>query len=268
MSLKFEYLSPKIGTVIRGIDLSQPGAIEEYGPRISQLLLDRQVIFFRDQNIDVATQVRLAQVVGEVRPVASKFQRHPENSHVEILQSSGEPTGTDVWHTDLSFVANPPKATMLHAQTLPPTGGDTIWASMTAAYESLSPLLRAYLETLQAIHDWETPELLIRIVDQEAYHQRRRDNPPAEKPVISTHPETGKKVVNVNELYVSRIVGVSRSESRALVSFLTGLARVPEWQVRFRWEPRSLAVWDNRSAQHYAIRDYSAPRSMHRLTIY
>ncbi len=267
-SLQTQDLSPKIGTIIQGIDLAKAGALDEFGDALRRILLERQVIFLRDQHLTVDVQLALAKLFGDVRPVASKFPHHPGSDCVEILQSSGEPTGTDVWHTDLSFLETPPKCTMLHAQSLPPAGGDTIWASMNAAYESLNPLLRSYLETLKAIHDWEAPELLIRIKDEEAYHQRRRKDPPTEKPVITTHPETGKKVVNVNELYTTRIVGVSRAESRALVSLLSGLAHIPEWQARFRWEPLSLAIWDNRSAQHYAIRDYASRRVMNRITIY
>jgi taurine dioxygenase len=143
---------------------------------------------------------------------------------------------------------------------------------MTAAYESIDPRLRAYLDELKAVHNWETPELLDSLKAKPAaaqeYARMRQTYPPLEHPVVVTHPETGKRILYVNEFYTKEIVGVTRSESDSLLRYLTGLARVPELQVRFRWEPGSVAIWDNRSVQHYAVNDYHpARRLMHRIAI-
>ena len=147
-----------------------------------------------------------------------------------------------------------------------------MWASMTAAYDALNDGMKAYIENLKAVHDWETPEVLAAIKssnDAEARYKRMRDKyPPFEQPIVRVHPGTGKKVLFVNQLYTTRIVGLGRQESHAMLSYLSSLATVPEWQVRFSWKPGSIAVWDNHAVQHYAINDYHPyPRLMHRGTV-
>ena len=271
--LHTEELTPGIGTLVHGIDLGDSVAVERHGLALRRLLLDRQVIFFRDQSLGPDAQVRLSRLFGEVRPVASTFPAHPESPFVEILKSAGRRTGTDVWHADLTWQKDPPLGAVLYARDVPSTGGDTIWASMTAAYDSLDEKLKTYLDGLTAVHDWEGPELLAGVRGkpdaEDRYHQMRRAFPPIEQPVVSTHPETGRKLLYVNALYTTRIVGISRSESTALLTFLNSLAQVPEWQVRFRWKPGSVAIWDNRAVQHYAVNDYHPfPRLMHRVAVF
>jgi taurine dioxygenase len=271
--MQLENLTPSIGSIVHGIDLSDQESVARVSQRIRQALLERQVIFFRDQQLDCNAQVSLARLFGEVRPVASTFPSHPSNPHVEILESQGKKTGTDVWHADLSWQKEAPIGACLHAVKVPQTGGDTMWVSMTAAYDSLDQKLRAYLDGLSAIHDWEGPEVLGNITSkpdaQKRYQDMRLRYPPIEQPVIKVHPETGRRLIFVNSLYTTRILGLSRAESASLLNFLSGLASVPEWQVRFKWAPGSMAIWDNRAVQHYAINDYHPfPRLMHRVTIY
>lgn len=267
-----EHLAPRVGSLVTDIDLAAPDLGARFGGFLRAALQDRQVLFFRDQHLDPGQLVALAGVFGSVPPVSSTFPSHPDNPDVEILKSAGRRTGTDVWHADLSWQAEPPKGACLLAVDVPPVGGDTMWSSMTAAWDSLDEELRAYLRPMRAIHDWETPELLASIrsrPDAEArYAEMRRAYPPIERPVVIVHPESGREVLNVNALYTTRLVGHGRVESTSLLSFLTGLAAVPEWQVRFRWRPGSIAIWDNLAVQHYAINDYHPyPRLMHRVTI-
>jgi taurine dioxygenase len=272
-NLQLEHLTPAIGTVIHDLALCDGDAVSHNRDQLRSLLVERQVIFFRDQKLTPGFQVQFAKIFGEVRPVASTFSPHPDNDHVEVLQSKGTKTGTDVWHADLTWLKQAPLGACLYAVDVPPTGGDTMWSSMTAAYASLDPELRAYIERMTAFHDWEGPEIIASIRSKpnadQRYAEMRRNFPPVEHPVVVVHPESGRKLIFVNTLYTTRIAKVTRAESSALLALLTGLSAVPEWQVRFKWQPGSVAVWDNRAVQHYAVNDYHPyPRLMHRVAIY
>jgi taurine dioxygenase len=265
-------LTPAIGGLIEGVDTADAAALERDGAELRQALLDRQVIFFRKQQLTPDAQVRLAAVFGTVNDVSSTFAHHPDNARVELLESKGRGPGTDVWHSDLSWQRTPPLGACLYAVDVPAPGGDTIWASMTAAYDSLAPKMQDYIRDLSALHSWENPEVIGNVrssADGEArYNKLRETYPPLEVPVVSVHPKTMRRVITVNALYTTSICGVTREESAALLGVLTGLARVPEWQVRFHWEPGSIAIWDNRAVQHYAVNDYyPSYRLMHRVTI-
>jgi len=272
--LKIEALTPAIGSMVHNIDISDPRIIEDHGAELKQLLLDRGVIFFRDQNLTPDAQVRFAKIFGDVVPEKdSTMPIHPDNGAVRILEAKADRYApTDRWHADLTFREKPPLFTCLYAIVSPPVGGDTMWASMTAAFDHLEPKMQEYVEGLRAIHNWEAQEVVATMVSgprgQEGYMERRGSMLPLIKPVIIRHPETGKKILYVNSLFTKEICGVNAQENSALISLLTGLAQVPEWQVRFRWQPGSLAIWDNWSTQHYAVNDYHpAHRLMHRVTV-
>ena len=272
--LRIENLTPRIGSLVHGIDLSRADHIEKYGSDLKQLLLDREVIFFRDQVLSPGEQARVARLFGSVPPAKlSTMAIHPEDDAVCILESRGKKTqATDTWHADLTYHELPPIATCLYAKQVPEVGGDTLFSSMTAAFDSLSPEMQRYVETLQVMHNWEAPEVVSTMRagpnGEEGYKKRREAFPPVAKPVVIEHPETGKKVLYVNSLYTKDILGLRIAESAALISYLSGLAQVPEWQVRFRWQPGSMAIWDNWATQHYAVNDYHpAHRVMHRVTI-
>jgi taurine dioxygenase len=273
MTLHIEYLTPAIGALISGIDLASEAELSEHGAALRQALLEREVIFFREQTLSATAQMRVAKLFGEVHPLTSTFPAHPDNPCIEVLEPKDGKNGTDVWHADLTWQKIAPIAACLYAVTVPASGGDTLWASMTAAHDAIDPKLRAYLVGLEAIHSWETPEILDSVASKpEAAHRytkMRQDFPPVRHPVIIRHPETGKSILFVNEFFTTELVGLTRSESDALLRHLTSLARVPEYQVRFRWQPGSVAIWDNRSVQHYAVNDYHpARRRMHRVAIH
>lgn len=269
--LRVEDLAPALGSIVHDVDLSADDLAERHGAALRGLLRKREVLFFRDQRLSPDQQVRFGEIFGAVQDVSAFFPHHESNAKVEILESSGRPIGTDVWHADLTWQAHPPLAGCLFAVTVPAVGGDTMFASMTTAYASLDAAMRARLEELSGVHNWEGPEVTqhIRSLADGArrYRESREAHPPLRQPVVAIHPQT-KNVLNVNALYTTHIVGIPRDESQHLLAYLTSLARVPEWQVRFRWQPGSVAIWDNRAVQHYAVNDYHPePRLMHRVTI-
>ncbi|MDP9912275.1 taurine dioxygenase [Variovorax boronicumulans] len=270
--MHIEHMTPYIGSEISGIDLADPAQVEAHADQLRATLAERQVIFFRDQSLSPSDQVRFARLFGKVDPVSSTFPAHPEEPFVELLISQGTRTGTDIWHADLTWQAVPPAGACLYAVDVPDAGGDTMWASMTQAYASLDGDMQNYLRKLKAVHNWEAPALSDNLARRDPsgalYRAAREKHVPIEQPVVLEHPVTGKPLVFVNALYTTHIRGVTNDESSALISLLSGLAKVPEWQVRFRWRKGSVAVWDNIATQHYAINDYHpSARRMHRVAI-
>ena len=166
-------------------------------------------------------------------------------------------------------MAHPPLGSILRAVQLPPVGGDTCFASMYAAYEALSPPVRALVDGLRAVHDVTKPmrKAIAAGHTKLGLAEMQARWPPVEHPVVVTHPETGRKALFVNRNSTTRLVGVSERENDALLPFLLDHVRSPEFQCRFHWEPDSIAFWDNRSVQHYAVADYDQRRVMHRVTI-
>lgn len=273
-TLEVEFPVPALGAVVRGIDLGNEVA-DDCRRELRHLLAHREVLFLPDQHIEPADQLRFASIFGKPRVVSSFFPTLDGNEFVQVLEGTGESIGTDVWHTDQSWQRQPPVATCLHAQVLPPVGGDTVWASMTAAYAGLSPKMKELVTELRGVHSWETTseksivDYVRRGEDGEArYHKQRAALPPVEHKVVQVHPVTGKPVLYVNDHFTSAIKGLPRAEGGALLEFLVGRARVPEYQVRLRWQPHMVTIWDNRSVQHYAVTDYAPDyRLLHRITI-
>jgi len=266
-----EPYTPTIGAVIHGLDLSKP--LDDIAQKeLKSALAKYQVIFFRDQTIAPEQQVAFTKIFGHVNEVKAFFPRLESHPEIEIVESTAErPNAANNWHADITWRENPPIGTSLYAQVLPATGGDTIWASLTQAYESLTPEFQAYLETLTAVHTWEisrwTEYLLGKDKSGAALEQARAKYPPVEHPVVRVHPVTGKKILYVNPTFTSHIKGLTRSQSDALLTQLFALVTVPEFQARWRWTEGSLAVWDNRSTQHYAVGDYFPQhRQLHRIT--
>lgn len=277
---------PLIGAVIENVDLTRP--LSERNRRdVNRALVEHGVIFIRNQALSDAQHVELARVFGKpVRkniylPSASEFPEIEVIAHDEHTKSGG----TDNWHVDVSWQREPPKATVLHIKQVPPGGGgDTIWASSSAAYDLLDPDLARYFEKLTAVNTFiaspkkaALSELLSGYAagGQETVEEglaRVRDAsikfPPIEVPVIKTHPETGRKLIFVNEAHTSHLLGVSKTASQNLLNYLYDLVKTPEVQARFEWQEGDVAIWDNRQVQHYALRDYGkAPRRIHRVTL-
>jgi len=197
----------------------------------------------------------------------------PEAPELFILDNhAGNPTDNDAWHTDVTFIETPPMGSILYAKSLPPNGGDTIWANMKAAYEALSPAFREFLQGLDAVHDFArgfpVRGVVANAAGAEKHAQAAEEHPPVLHPVVRTHPETGEDGLFVNFGFTERIKGLRRKESDAILGMLFEHVTKPEFQVRFRWSDNAVAFWDNRVTQHYAVNDYLPNRRvMNRATI-
>ena len=258
-----------LGAEVLGIDLSEDMTAER-AAQIRQLLNEYEVIFFRDQDISPQHQKALALSFGplQTHPAYDTVENFPE---ITILESTPEkPTRIEAWHSDMTFREHPPMGTVLKSEVVPPKGGDTLWSSMTAAYDGLSKPLQTFLGTLTAVHDFSYgfKESLAAPGGKERLADAVAANPPVRHPVIRVHPETGKKVIFVNSLFTTHIEGLRAAESDALLAYLFNHVTVPEYTCRFQWRVNSIAIWDNRSTQHKPVNDYfPAHRRLHRITI-
>lgn len=264
-------LTPAIGAVLGNIDLSQEldaGQIED----IRHCLLAHQVIFFEDQHLSPIQHRNFAARFGALH-THPLYPAVPEAPELFVLDNhAGNPTDNDAWHTDVTFIETPPMASILYAKSLPRDGGDTLWANMRLAYEQLSKPLRTFLASLDAIHDFArgfpARRTVAQSVGERKYAKAIEEHPPVVHPIVRTHPETHEDGLFVNYGFTSRIVGLRRKESDALLNLLFDHIQKPEFQVRWRWKPRAVAFWDNRVTQHYAVNDYLPERRvMHRATV-
>ncbi len=252
-TIEVEPLSPMIGAEIRGVDLSRPLGNQTF-QEIHDALLRHLVIFFRDQDIDLEQQKAFGRRFGKlhIHPTAPSVPGHPEVLVVKADASSKAVAGNR-WHTDVSCDTEPPMGSILHMRELPTTGGDTLFASMYAAYEALSEPMKSFLSGLEA---WHESEHVLRGTLGQKLQSGIAEYPLALHPVVRTHPETGRKCLYVNSGFTTRIEGLGAKESRGILDLLFDHVRTPEFQCRFRWRQNSLAFWDNRSTQHYALWDY------------
>jgi len=246
---------PTIGAEICGLDLSQrlPDAVFD---DVYEALLDYKIVFFRDQRLTREQQIAFGQRFGplEINPFRPRGKSQPE---LQIINNDKDNPvlSTDVWHADLTFRKKPTKLTILRCLEVPACGGDTLWADMCAAYDGLDQCLRERITELGAIHDFRNFRVLYK--DDPAQLRRMEEQfPNPTHPVVITHPDTLRRVLFVNRQFTVRIAGMSGDESRQLLEVLYNQAGVPEYQFRLRWEPGTIAVWDNRSCQHYAVNDY------------
>jgi taurine dioxygenase len=269
--LKVTPLAANIGGLVEGVDLSQ-NLSDETIADIRGALLDRQVLFFENQDITPRQHIDFAARFGALHthPLYPAIEGIPEM--IVLDNHKDNPTDNDSWHTDVTFIETPPLGSILKAELLPPFGGDTVWSSMTAAYKGLSPTMQKFLSGLYAVHDFTRSFPEESKVSQNAgdttYAEARRKHPPLLHPVIRTHPETGEPCLFVNNGYTTRIKGMRGLESKAIIDFLFQHIQKPEFCVRWRWSPNAIAFWDNRCTQHYAVNDYLPHRRvMHRATI-
>ncbi|VTO19544.1 alpha-ketoglutarate-dependent taurine dioxygenase [Klebsiella variicola] len=254
-----------------GADLTRPLSDNQF-EQLYHAVLRHQVVFLREQNITPAQQRDLALRFGDlhIHPV---YPHAPGVEEIIVLDTHNDnPPDNDNWHTDVTFIDTPPAGAILAAKELPTTGGDTLWTSGIAAWEALSEPFRQLLSGLHAEHDFRKSFQEYKYNKTEAEHRRWQEavakHPPLLHPVVRTHPVTGKQALFVNEGFTTRIVEVSEKESAALLNFLFAHVTKPEFQVRWRWQPNDVAIWDNRVTQHYANADYLPQRRiMHRATI-
>ncbi len=252
-------LTTVLGAEVSGVDLSSPLDAPAIAA-IRDALLAHKVLLFRKQSLDPTTQARLASRFGELtpaHPVEPSVEGHPEILSLD----SDDGARADVWHSDLTFQESPPLGAMLHAVVVPDVGGDTIWADMAAAYEALSPALRDFLAGLTATHSAAKAGGYFAARDTGGDKAAATAAAvPAHHPVIRAHPETGRPSLFVNPLFTTKIDGLRRAESDALLDLLYEIATRPEHQMRWHWSAGDVAFWDNRCTMHYALLDYGKER--------
>ncbi len=259
-------VTPSIGAEIHDIDLSQSlsgQTVKELQDALTQHL----VLFFRDQDLTFEQHKTFGAYFGElhIHPNNKGPEGHPEILRIHADEGTKRIAG-DKWHSDVSCESEPPMGSILRLHTIPESGGDTLFASMYAAYDALSAPMQTYLGALTAIHDGEPN-----------YADRNRlagiDNtgrvfPRAEHPIIRTHPVSGQKAIFVNPAFTTGIKGLPEDEEKAILDFLFTHIAKPAFHCRFQWEPNSIAFWDNRCAHHHAMWDYYPQvRSGYRVTI-
>jgi len=268
-------ISGAMGAEIHGTDLSGP-LDDSCVQRIRSALLEHGAVFFRDQKLTPDSQLAFASRFGEpeIHPIVDGTAERPEV--IRVLKPAGESASFGVgWHTDNSFLEKPSLATLLYGETIPPYGGDTLYASVQKAYDALSETMKAMLDGLRAVHSASraydpgvTGEAKYRGEGPLRYRYSDVINREVEHPVIRTHPETGRRGIYVNPMFTQRIVGMTDVESQATLAFLYEHCARPDFTCRFRWTPGAVAMWDNRSVWHYAMDDYQPfERVMYRVTL-
>lgn len=252
-------LTATIGAELPGVDLANAGEADIAA--VLDALLRHKVVFFRDQSLDDRAQRDLARRFGTLEPFPFGGPVDPSVPEVHAIATGGGPkvANADIWHSDATFLASPPMGSILRAVTLPACGGDTLFADMEAAYDALSSPLQRLVDELTATHD----------VARSSSHRRPLDDrfPPVSHPVVRVHPVTGRRSLFVNRIFTVRLDQLGERENETLLPMLCDHVRSPDFQCRFHWEPGSVAFWDNRCTQHYAVADYDERRVMHRVVV-
>ncbi|MGW0908551.1 TauD/TfdA dioxygenase family protein [Streptomyces sp. NPDC002853] len=250
-------LTPHFGAVLCSVDLTRPIS-DELAEELRQALLEWKVIFFRGQvGFTAEHQLALSGIWGPPEP--NPFFAKTDTVGISRLAKDAKAAGNkNIWHSDHSFMANPSLGAVLRAVEVPAAGGDTMWADMAAAYDNLPADLKERIESLVAVHDWEASWGALMNDEQKAAF--RANWPQVAHPVVVRHPRSGRRTLYVNEPFTRYIKGLPDAESRDLLDILVLQARIPEFQIRFHWEPDSVAVWDNIAVQHYAVNDYFPQR--------
>jgi taurine dioxygenase len=249
-----------IGAEVTGVDLRAPLPDATLG-EVLRLLDEHLVVFFPGQALDDDAHLAFALRFGEpyVHPLGRVAGR--TSAGVEhIVDSVDHPPYQDKWHTDVSWDPSPPVYGTLRAIDIPSRGGDTVWASMYAAYDALSPVMQGLIAPLSAVHDMGSAAAFVTKAGADLVARTRDAFPGAEHPVVGVHPSTGRRYLNVNKEFTGRIVGMNPEESAALLRPLTDQATNPNHQVRYSWAPGDFVIWDERVTQHFAVADYLPER--------
>lgn len=268
MPIEVSAVTAVVGAEVSGVDLRKP--LDAAAKKtIDEALIQYGVLFFREQDISPEEQLGFARQMGEIQ-IPAFVPKHTTNPELIVLdQVSPRGEGADQWHSDNTFMPEPPMGSILKAVLLPQVGGDTCFANMHAAYDALSPKMKALVDDLEAVHDITKPlqKAIASGHSTADLAETQSQWPPVQHPVARTHPVTGRKALYVNGNSTTRILGLSERENDVLLPFLIDHVRDPVFQCRFRWDTNSVVFWDNRSVQHYAVPDYNERRIMHRVTL-
>ncbi|SOB87698.1 taurine dioxygenase [Sphingomonas guangdongensis] len=272
--LTVEPCGPVLGAEVRGVRIGDT-VDPDIAATLRALLNQHKVLFLRDMDLTHEQHLALGRVFGplEGHPVIAHVPGYPEildirgaEGRVEDADGDRRFRTLDKWHSDVTFRACPSLGAVLRARELPAIGGDTLWCDAAAAYAGLSDEVKALIDERTATHD-----LLFDFGDRIAPERRAAmaaEFPPQHHPIVRIHPETGARVLFVNASFTSHIDDMDEAEGSALLRHLLDQFKTPEYQVRFRWTPNAVAIWDNRSTQHYPVADYwPARRRMERVTI-
>ncbi|MEX2480264.1 MAG: TauD/TfdA family dioxygenase [Gammaproteobacteria bacterium] len=263
-------LTPAIGALVTDIDIAgelEPSTLDE----IRHAFHDHLVLFFREQRLSPERLVAFARHFGEIGyyPFVEGMSGHPEV--VEVVKKEDEKINFGgLWHTDTSYLQRPPLGSVLYAVEVPAVGGDTLFANMYMAYEALSPGMQRLLEGLRGVNSAEKPDAAVTRTHRMAEKPRdaRDIITTAAHPLVRTHPVTGRKALYCSAAHTVAIEGMSEAESRPILEYLYRVQQREEFACRFHWERGSVALWDNRCAQHNALNDYHGHRRvMHRVTL-
>jgi taurine dioxygenase len=264
--IKVEPIGYALGAKITGVNLAKPLSAEEIGA-IQSAFVKHSVLAFPDQDLDPERLIAFSRNFGELDNYATQpFNRHPD--HDEIFLLSNKPingrvppgaSGGQNWHTDLSYTLRPAKSTMVYCIEKPSVGGDTMFANMYLAYETLSPVMRDFLDGLEGVHD---VTLITAKRDPEIVAEFKRLNPPVIHPAVRVHPESGRKALYVNAR-VRQFVGMTEAESAPIIKFLCDHSVAPRFTYRHRWSVRDLVIWDNRCLTHLAVGDFDRSEIRH-----
>lgn len=262
--IRVEPTTGSIGAEISQVDLRDLD--DEIVAEIQDAWLRHKVLFFRDQELDHGQHVAYGRALGEleIHPFVQNIAAHPE---IIVLESSPENfSAAEQWHSDVTFRASPPLGSVLYGRIIPDFGGDTTWANMELAYDMLPDDIKQQIEGAYAVHSYV--KAFGAGMNAEERDAALEKYPDQKHPVVRTHPVTGAKSLFVNRIFTLTIDGMSADESRSLRRRLYEQATIPELQCRFRWRPGSIAQWDNRCTQHYAIPDYGGfHRRVERVTL-
>jgi alpha-ketoglutarate-dependent taurine dioxygenase len=265
-AMQIKPITPAVGAVIQGVDLRRPLEPDTVGA-LRRALLDHGVIFLREQDISTGQLTAYGMYFGT--PETDSFGAPlPAEDPARAADLGPTRHSTAMWHSDTTFVAEPPMMTLLRAVELPPIGGDTCWGSMYAAYEALSAPFRTMLDGLTAVHSMmPTVERLGDRGSGYAEAAAPKFGVEHAHPVVRVHPETGRKALFVNQVATTKIVELSPAESAHVLAVLFEHVKSPEFTMRWRWTPGDVALWDNRIVQHYAVPDYETRRVMQRMCL-
>lgn len=260
-----------LGAWVDGVDLSKP-LDDAVFAEIHSAWLQNLVLFFRDQHLAPESQLRFARRFGSSMEKLEFIGTHPDYDDVQVTGTNPDrkPELFVDWHCDVTWQEVPTLAAVLCCIETPEGVGDTLWSNMYAPFDDLSPALQAFLEGLTGVHDpLKGREVsMVESLGADAYQATRDRLPCVEHPVVVVHPETGRKLLYVNPLFLSHIRELERPESDALLDFLFRHIDKPEYQCRLRWEQGTVAFWDNRCTMHKVVNDYwPQPRKMHRIAI-
>ena len=275
-ALIVEPVSPSLGAEVSNVDLGDASRNDDLIAELKQLLHRHKVLFFRDQDMSPADHVEFAERFGELEthPLAPA---HPDEPKLVVLQRQRARSADNIWHSDLSWRQDPSFGSVLRQELGPAVGGDTMWANMAMAYDRLPDRVKERIGTLRAKHSLE--HAFGGSMTTEARAELASRCPMVEHPVVWNHPETDEPILYVNQAFTTHFVNFMQydtvrvgqdfsSEANTLMTYLQNQAVIPEYQVRLRWRPGTIAFWDNRATQHYAINDYyPEPRRMVRATI-